>query len=191
MGEKPKSVKRLRVGTTQKQILLLLLAGTAMGLSGSPKTFFKILSSLPEALREIEEKNVRRAIQNLYRSRLAEKQEHPDGTMTLALTDEGKRVALRYDINKMKVVKPRKWDEKWRIVTFDIPQKARWIRDSLREHLRQLQFYELQKSVFVHPFDCKNEIDYIVEFYNIRRHVRFIIADSIDNELHIMHCLGL
>jgi len=41
--------------------------------------------------------------------------------------------------------------------------------------------------VFVQPYDCKNEIEYIIEFYNIRKYVRFIIADSLDNELHLIN----
>ena len=48
-------------------------------------------------------------------------------------------------------------------------------------------FFEYQKSVFVQPYDCKNEIEYIIEFYNIRKYVRFIIADSLDNELHLIN----
>jgi len=54
-----------------------------------------------------------------------------------------------------------------------------------RYHLNQLGFYEFQKSVFVHPYNCKDEIDYLIEFYNLRRFVRFVEADSIDNELHL------
>ena len=49
-----------------------------MGLSGSPRTFFKILKGLPAGLKEIEEKNMRRAIQSLYQSRLADEKENPD-----------------------------------------------------------------------------------------------------------------
>ena len=185
--EKVTKMKRVRVGATQKKILLVLLTGTAMGLSGSPRTFFKILKGLPTGLKDIEEKNMRRAIQSLYQSHLAEAKENPDGTVTLVLTNSGKRTALTYNMDTMKIKKPKQWDEKWRMVIFDIPEKIKRIRNSVREHLRQLEFYELQKSAFVHPFDCKDEIDYIIEFYGIRQHVRFVIADSLDNEIHIMH----
>ena len=67
----------------------------------------------------------------------------------------------------------------------NIPEKIRKARDVFRYHLNQLGFYEFQKSVFVHPYNCKDEIDYLIEFYNLRRFVRFVEADSIDNELHL------
>jgi len=48
-----------------------------------------------------------------------------------------------------------------------------------------LGFYPLQKSVFVFPYECENELEFITEFYNIRRYVRYIIAEKIDNEFHL------
>src|SRR3990167_2211250 len=65
-----------------------------------------------------------------------------------------------------------KWDKKWRVVIFDIPEKSRMARDALRRKLKELEFRELQKSVFVHPYECKKEIDFIIEFFNLRHYVR-------------------
>ena len=59
------------------------------------------------------------------------------------------------------------------------------VRDILRIHLRSLGFEELQKSAFVHPFPCINEIEYIAKHYGIGKYVRFIIAESIDNEQYV------
>ena len=103
----------------------------------------------------------------------------------MVLTDKGKQKALTYNLDEMKIKKPKHWDKKWRIVLFDVPEKARKIRDAFRYHLKQLGFYEFQKSVFIHPYDCKDEIDYLIEVYDARRFIRFVIADSIDNELHV------
>ena len=91
----------------------------------------------------------------------------------------------------MEIRKPKVWDKKWRIVLFDIPELHRKSRDALRYRLRQLGFFEYQKSVFVHPYDCRDEIEYIIESYRIRKFVRFIIADSLDNELHLKKDFGL
>lgn len=67
----------------------------------------------------------------------------------------------------------------------------RFSRDILCLHLRQLGFIELQHSVWVTPRPCKDEIDYIIEFYNIRKYVRTIIATNIDNELDLKHRFGI
>ncbi len=103
----------------------------------------------------------------------------------MVLTEKGNKKALTYNLDKMEIKEPEHWDKKWRMVLFDVPEKTRWIRDAFRHHLNQLGFYEFQKSVFIHPFDCQNEIDYLIEFYNARKFTRFIIADSLDNELHL------
>ncbi|MEW5907677.1 MAG: hypothetical protein AB1643_00625 [Patescibacteria group bacterium] len=172
-------------GEIQQKILLLLLGGLALGLSGSPKRYFQILKGMSKEWKEIEVRALRRAIKSLYESKLVAERQNLDGTLTIILTDKGKQKALTYDLDKMKIKKPQKWDKKWRVVLFDIPEKRKKIREALRFYLKQLAFYEFQKSVFVHPYDCKNEIDYLIEFYDIRKFVRFIIADSIDNELHL------
>ncbi len=57
--------------------------------------------------------------------------------------------------------------------------------------LKKLEFYELQKSVFIHPFDCKDEIDFIIEFFEARPFIRFAIIESIDNELHLKKIFDL
>ena len=68
---------------------------------------------------------------------------------------------------------------------FDIPEKLRGLRNSLRFHFKKIGLIELQKSVFVYPYPCSDEIEFIVELYNARKYVRFILAENIDNELHL------
>lgn len=172
-------------GEVQRKILLLLMGGLALGLSHSPKTSFQIIKAIGKEWKEIDKQSLRRAIKSLYESKLIAEKQNPDGTITIVLTDQGKQKALTYDLENMKIQKPKQWDKKWRIVLFDIPDKIKKVREALRNHLKNLGFYEFQESVFVHPYDCKDEIDYLIEFYDIRRFVRFIIAESLDNELHL------
>ena len=68
---------------------------------------------------------------------------------------------------------------------FDIPEKLRRLRDSLRLHFREIGFIELQNQFFIHPYSCDKEIEFIIEFYNARKYVRFILAENIDNELDL------
>ncbi|MFH1956722.1 MAG: CRISPR-associated endonuclease Cas2 [Patescibacteria group bacterium] len=174
-----------RLGSTQKKILILLLGGLALGLSRSPRTSFQIIKQMKKEWGWINQQNLKRAIKKLYESKLIKEKENKDGTITLILTDKGKEKALTYNIDEMEIKKPKIWDKKWRIVLFDVPEKTRKIRDAFRDHLKNLGFYEFQKSVFVHPYDCHDEIEYLIEFYNARRFIRFITAESIDNELHL------
>lgn len=178
-------------GEIQQKVLLLLLGGLSLGLSGSPRRSFYILKAISNDWKEIERRSLKRSIISLYKSKMIKEKYNKDGTSTITLTDQGKKKALTYDLDKMEIVKPKRWDKKWRIVLFDIPETNKKERDALRFRLKNLNFYEFQKSVFVHPYNCKNEIDFIIEFYSIRKFVRFVIADSLDNELHLKEHFGL
>ncbi|HEY9585589.1 MAG TPA: hypothetical protein VJJ02_03310 [Candidatus Paceibacterota bacterium] len=179
------------VGETQQKILLLLLGGLALGLSGSPKRYFRVAKEIRKEWRNIERRQLQRSLKLLYKSRLVKTIEHRDGTTDLTLSKEGKNVALRYNLEKLEIKNPSHWDKKWRIVMFDVPEQLRRLRKTLHFHLRELQFYQYQKSVFVHPFECRKEIEFVLEFYGAKKYVRFIEATHLDNELHLKSHFGL
>ena len=174
------------MGANKEKILLLLLGGLALGLTRSPKGYFKLIKSIHEEFKAIDQRSLKYAIDSLYKSKLIEQRNNNDGTTTFILTSNGKKIALKYNLDKMEIAKNR-WDRKWRIVIFDIPERLKKVRDALRFQLKKLGFLELQHSVWILPYECQNEIEYIIEFYNARRFVRFIEASSIDNELHLKH----
>lgn len=180
-----------KLGATQQKILLLLLGGFAIACTQSPGRQWRIIRGIHENWKEINKQTAERAIAALYETRLVEAKDNADGTKTLVLSENGKQRALTYRTRTMKIPVPKAWDRKWRIVIFDIPEDEREVRDALREHLTRLGFYKLQQSVAVHPFDCKDEIDFIVEALGIRKYVRFIVAESVDNEAHLKQFFGL
>lgn len=58
----------------------------------------------------------------------------------------------------------KKWDGKWRIVTFDIPVKKSVIRDRLRNKLKELGFGMLQQSIWISPHNFEDDIrEFLVE----------------------------
>ncbi|MFH1200743.1 MAG: hypothetical protein V1484_00210 [bacterium] len=180
-----------RIGNIKKKVLLLLLAGLALGLTRSPKKHFWILKQIPKEWKKENRQALQRAINSLYTSHLVQEKNHKDGTITLVLNENGKQKALRFNLEKLEIRKPIKWDGKWRIVMFDIPEKLKNLRDSLRLHFHEIGLIELQKSVLVYPYPCSKEIEFILEFYNARKYVRFVLAEKIDNELHLKNKLNL
>ena len=164
--------------------ILLLLTGAALGFSRSRRQHYRIYKELGREWRKINERKLKEAIAELYRSKIVMEEENPDGGLTFVLSDKGKLKALTYHFDTMKITE-RVWDNKWRVVFFDIPEKYRRGRDSLRNKLRELGFYELQKSVFVFPHECRDEIDFITEYYGIRKYVRYAVMDFIDNAEHL------
>lgn len=174
-------------GNIQQKVLLLLLGGLALGLSGSPSRYFRILNMIGREWKNIERRSLHRAIRSLYKSRLVTCKENADGSTTLILSREGREEATTYELETMVIQKLETWDCKWRIVIFDIPEYLKKTRDVLRARLKQIGMAELQKSVFVNPYPCDKEIEFLTELYEVRPHVRFILAESVDNELHLKH----
>src|SRR3989344_7059632 len=67
----------------------------------------------------------------------------------IQLTPKGN---LKVLLAKAKIQKQQKWDGKWRLVIFDIPENKRELRDKFRTLLKKNNFYKLQHSVFFHPY---------------------------------------
>ena len=174
--------KEKRIGTAKKKALLLLLGGFALSLSGSPRTSWKILGAMTNEWKELSKQAAERAVNSLYLSRLVEAKENSDGTFTLILSKEGSKKALTYDLSRMKIERPTAWDKFWRIISSDIPEDKKVVRDALRERFIKLGCYELHDSVFIYPFDCFKEIEYLAELYDVRKYMRFVLATYIDIE---------
>ncbi|MFH1631658.1 MAG: CRISPR-associated endonuclease Cas2 [bacterium] len=97
----------------------------------------------------------------------------------IKITEKGRRCLVEYNIDTIKIHKIP-WDGKWRIVVYDIPEKHRHARFVLRDKLKQIGFIKLQKSVWICPYECQNEIDFICEVYSVSQYVNYIITEKID-----------
>ena len=70
------------------------------------------------------------------------------------------------------------WDRKWRIIIFDIPQELHRERIKFRRKLKSMGFFMLQKSVFVFPYPCNEEITDLSNILGVTDYVDIIIAES-------------
>ncbi|OGI22260.1 MAG: CRISPR-associated endonuclease Cas2 [Candidatus Moranbacteria bacterium RIFCSPHIGHO2_01_FULL_55_24] len=179
------------LGPIQKKILLVLLGGVALGFTQSPKQYFRIAGLMGKEWKNISKSKLERSIQSLYESRLVDMRLQKNGVWKMVLTEKGREKTLLYDLETLEIQKSAKWDKKWRIVIFDIPEKRKKLRNAFRSWLKRLEFYRLQDSVFVYPYDCRNELDFLVEFYGARKYVRFMEASHIDNEAHLKQIFSL
>src|SRR3989344_6409966 len=174
-----------RDGSIQKKILLLLAAGAALSFSKTARRQFKVLRQLGKEWGKINATTLRRSINALYASQLIDLQESGDGTVKIKLLKSGKQRTLEYKIEEMSLKKPKLWDGKWRGVTFDIPVGERRARDVIRDNLKRLGFFQYQKSVFIHPYPCADEINFLIEIYGVRRYVRQLIVEDLDDKLRL------
>lgn len=103
----------------------------------------------------------------------------------IEITEEGKKRLLQYDFDDLSINKPKKWDNLWRIVIFDIPENRRQARNAIVFKLKELGFILLQKSVFIFPYECRNEIDFIGEHLFVRKYINYIVVKSVENEKNL------
>lgn len=175
----------------KQKIILLLAAGVVLSLTRSPRNYFKVLKGVASEWKEIERRRLYAIVKEFYQNRLIDFKEKEDGTLEIVLTKAGHKKVLSFKIDEIKIKKPEKWDGKWRIVVFDIPEKKKAAREALRKKLKDLKFIELQKSIFINPYECEDEIDFIVEFFQIRPYARYLRVEYFTNEEQLKIKFGL
>ncbi len=173
------------MGPAAQKVLLLLEGGLVLSLTRRPDHYFRIVKKIAKEWKKINERNLRRTIKRLYESKLIDYRENNDGTVILVVTDSGKSKILKYNLDAITIKKPPSWDKLWRVVIFDIPEEESKGRVALRAKLKELGFYPLQKSVYIHPYECKDEIDFIVEIFDLVSYVRFLRVKDVDIELDL------
>ena len=112
------------------------------------------LGKIIPLLQKVDTRRINQEIKRLYKRGLVEIIKRKNGVEEIRLTKKGKAKLVQYNIDQLKVEKPQKWDGKWRVVIFDIPVTKDQSRELLRRKMKQLGFYKLQNSVFVHPYPC-------------------------------------
>lgn len=102
----------------------------------------------------------------------------------IELTQKGYKQIAWSKIDYVK--RPDKWDKYFRIVMFDIPNDKSKTRDVIRRKLEKIGFVQMQKSVFVYPFECKREIDAICYYCSAKKYLKYMIANIIEGEKEII-----
>ncbi len=82
--------------------------------------------------------------------------------------------------SKSTPTKRGRWDGKWRIIFFDVPEKKRRLRDELRSMIRTIGFREFQKSIWVYPYKVPGFLSDILFEENIKHYTRLITTDKIE-----------
>lgn len=100
----------------------------------------------------------------------------------ILLTTDGELKSYSYKIPHLKIPIPKKWDKKWRMIIFDIPEKFKVARNILRNRLKLLGFKQIQKSVWVHPYPCWSELKELVSLYNLNSFVRLVEVSDFDED---------
>jgi len=86
----------------------------------------------------------------------------------LRLTASGKsKIKRDFPITNL----TRKWNKHWTIIIFDIEERSRIVRDSLRKKLRHIGFGMLQESVWITPLPIGEDVWEFIESIGLNNNV--------------------
>lgn len=102
---------------------------------------------------------LKQLLKRLENQKMVEIVETASGVV-VKVSERGQRKLLKYNLDDL-ILTNKKWDNKWRIIAYDIDESRRSFRRSFQLILRKLEFLQLQQSVYLTPFPCENEIEFL------------------------------
>ncbi len=109
----------------------------------------------------------------------------------LRLTVKGEKELRRLELSDFAMKKPKKWDRKWRVLIFDIPERKRGLRQKVRQTLIAIGFIKLQNSVWIYPYDCEDLINLLKADFGIGKDLLYLIVDSLEYDDKLKKDFGL
>lgn len=184
MKTKNQEIKSIRDNCSRGELAKEILKGLTVGglivasfaLPALPQVFYLF------GVRTARERyKMNRILQNLEKQKLIDIYEKGDETV-MEITDKGRKRILKYKFDEIVITRPKKWDGYWRMIIFDIPERYKKSRDALTKKLKEMEIYPLQKSVFICPFESKNEVDFVSEFFDVGKFVHYFVIKEIDEK---------
>jgi len=108
----------------------------------------------------------------------------------IILTALGQRHFKKLQLKDV-TIKKNTWDGKWRFLLFDIAETYRTERHIFRKKLQEMGFYHFQRSVFVTPHKCEQEIKSIKMLLGLESSVYLITASRFPGDDKLVKEFGL
>lgn len=157
----------------------------------APNSLKALDKSLQRFLSRMDERERKRQISEAlsylrYRQLIVDDYQHG-----LRPTKKAIRLLDKREIAALSVTKPAHWDGTWRIVFFDIPERLKTNRDGFAAQIKRLGFGVLQRSVFICPHPCKEEVSLLARYYTVEPYVTYIETSYIDNDVPLKEHFNL
>lgn len=190
MGMVEKAARRERRWGAFQQAMLYAALGGVMVAIGAVPDFSKIITYYMGAKKGAKfNYQAKTVLGRLARNGLITFEER-GGRRYARTTERGKRV-LEFETQKTALTKKRKWDRRWRVVIFDIPERRKSVRNRLRRFMHEYGFVRLQDSVWVYPHDCEDLIALAKAEFRIGADVLYMIVERIERDTHLRIHFGL
>lgn len=101
---------------------------------------------------------------------------------TVRITKFGVQKVLKYALDNFKIKKPKIWDGKWRLIIYDVPAEKRYFQGLFRQVIKRLGLYQLQKSVYLTPFPCETQIQFIKDYFGVKTEVLYMVVNKFEGD---------
>lgn len=184
-----KSQPKERLGTPLKKrgdlALQVLLVAAVTGAAIIALPLLPALGIAVSMKNKADRRRTHLAFGQLVRKGYAERV--PGRRGTIRLTARGKNHAAYEALT----IRKRAWDGKWRLFMFDIPENKRGARIALSHKVLAMGMHAFQKSIYISPFPCEEQLMSVARFLGVERHVRMATAEHISDEQHFRKALKL
>ena len=173
------------IPATASKIILASLALGAIAFAGAAAPANFSATKNFKRSKNYSKKQFQSSLYKLKHNKLIEIIREGDESFKVQLTNKGKKRVKDFCFEALKIEKPKKWDEQWRVLIFDIPSKPKiynQAREALRAKIKDLGFHQIQKSVWVYPYECEDEILFIAELFQIQKHVELLTVEKLLHE---------
>lgn len=170
-------------------VTILKVAAVSLAVLSSPplllnaiRAYLKYKTDEAKYFEYLDKKRIQRSLEYLKRKHFIA---FP-GKGRFTITAKGKSRLEKVKLDKIKIPRLKTWDRKWRLLTFDIPEEKTHLRDYFRRRLKEIGFYHFQRSVFIFPYPCVQEIDTICETLGITVSVHVLVADRFEGDYDLI-----
>ncbi|MES2203412.1 MAG: CRISPR-associated endonuclease Cas2 [Patescibacteria group bacterium] len=96
------------------------------------------------------------------------------------LTEKGEKALRSWRLKEYKIPRPKRWDKKWRVLIFDIPERRRALRARLRQTLVSVGFVRLQDSVWLYPYECEEFMTLLKAEFKIGKDLLYLTVEGLE-----------
>ncbi len=166
-----------------KLLKALAISGSVVLASSNPYFGLNAVGALKRQLDKKKWGEFHREINKLKNKKRINVSQNQDGSYNVEITNLGRNLISRYNLDELTVKKPDQWDGFWRFCSFDIPGVKKQARQALLSKLKELGFIMAQKSLWTHPFECREELAVIAKAFEVEPYIHFFVAHDLDKDL--------
>ena len=175
--------RELRNSKLKRAVLDSVIATGTLSVAVVAPNALSILKPLLRHTRQ-EQYRARKAFSRLLDAGLLALEKTSRGSQ-VKLTEKGRKALEAAERRNYKISIPKKWDGKWRVIIFDIPEKRKSLRNHMRTVLMRIGFVRLQDSVWIYPYNCEELVVLLKADFRLGKDLLYLIVDKVENDKHL------